>query len=153
MSTTTTRRRTPKTAPALHIPLSVLASIPERLRVLAETLKICAQATNAEHKEFRAKHEPVRKAYNDANGSANNAVNSFAALALHVKFKSEKDAMEAAQEAQALTSAIYKASGNIHNDDAFKSTFGDAATTQATLTALADCADRIRAAVSPFGYN
>lgn len=152
---TSVRRRSPhKTASALFIPLAVLASIPERLRVLAETIKICAAHTDAGYDQFRVHYFlPVRDAFESANGAANQAVNAFAVLETLAVSKSEKGAVEAALEAQALTTAIYKASGNIHNDSLFKATFSDASTTDATVKALYDCADKIRAAVAPFGYN
>lgn len=141
--------RAPKIDPALRIPLTVLAAIPEKLRTLGETMKVAAAASDA---EFRKPHNAVREAYDDANGSSNNAVNAFGVLQYLVTNKHLTAVVDAARDAQALTSAIYKSSGNIHNDDCFKRTFRDVATLEATLAALRDCGDKIRAAVKVFGY-
>jgi hypothetical protein len=153
-NTTTARRSTANVeAPtALRIPLSVLATLPEKLRTLAETIKIAAKLCDADYETFRNVHGPASKAYTAANGTANCAVNSFAKLNHLVNTLELQAADNQARAAAALTSAIYNSSGNIHNDDCFKATYKDAATVEATIAALHECGDNIRAALRPFGY-
>ncbi len=146
---TTRRNRRAKVHSSVRIPLSVLASLPEKLRVLAESIKI---ASGCRPDDFKMRHTATRTAYDDANGSANNAVNSFGVLESLITTAPVKAAVQMAREAQSLTSAIYKATGNIHNDDNFRDTFKDQATVDATVTALHECGDAIRAIVRPFGY-
>lgn len=135
---------------ALHIPVSVLAQMPEKLRLLGETIKACSKCVGAGYQEFRDAHNPVRKAYDDANGTANCIVNAIAELGAG---KSDlEDVVSAAQSAKRLTSAIYKVCGNIHNDDCFKTTFNDASTVNATVAALGACGDEIRQTLRRYGY-
>lgn len=154
INTTSTRRRSGRAkAPlALRIPLTVLATMPEKLRILAETLKVAAAACGSSSEDFRKAHDPVRNAFDEANSTANCAVNSFGELAYLINTTPLQEAKNAAKIARALTSAIYKAAGNIHNNDAFKGMFSDVATLDATVAALHDCGDQVRTAVRPFGY-
>lgn len=135
---------------ALHIPVSVLAQMPEKLRVLGQSIKNCSNYVGAGYQEFRDAHSPVRKAYDDANGTANCIVNAIAELA--GDSEELKDVVAAAHSAKRLTSAIYKVCGNIHNDDCFKTTFADVDTVNATVAALGACGDEIRQTLRRYGY-
>jgi hypothetical protein len=136
---------------ALHIPVSVLAQMPEKLRVLAQAVKTCSKVVGGSCDAFREAHKPVREAYSDANGTANCIVNAFNEL-VALNGDQVKVVVTAAKSAKQLTSAIYNVCGNIHNDDCFKTTFHDKATVDATVTALNACGDEIRAALRQFGY-
>ncbi len=136
---------------ALHIPVSVLAQMPEKLRLLGVTIRACSKVVGASRDKFREGHEPVREAYNDANGTANCIVNAIAELSAQ-ESPEMAPVIKSARAAQALTSSIYKVCGNIHNDDCFKTTFGDVATVNATVNALGACGDEIRETLRKFGY-
>lgn len=135
---------------ALEIPLALLATMPERIRVFAETLRIASKAINTG--EFSDQHRGLRDAYDNANDKANHIVNAFDALSCLVDGNEEVDAaIAAASSVKNLLTAIYKASGNIHNDGCFQRTFSDAAVLDATMNALRVCADEIREALAPVG--
>ncbi len=152
---TKTKTTTPPTIvalpPALHIPVSILAQMPEKLRMLGVTIQACSKVVDGSYEEFREAHKPVRTAYDDANGTANCIVNAIGELSAVVT-PEITDAITSARSARALTNAIYKACGNIHNDDCFKTTFGDLATVNATVNALGACGDEIRESLRKFGY-
>jgi ABC-type transporter Mla subunit MlaD len=154
MTSTTKARRTTKSTKvpaALHIPLAVLAQMPEKLRLLGETIKAASKTIKGTNEEFRAAHNKVRSAYDDANGTANCVVNSLEQLGELVTAELSA-VVKGARAARNLTGAIYKVSSNIHNDDCFKRTFDDLVTVEATVAALNGCGDEIRAAIRKFGY-
>ena len=136
---------------ALHIPVSVLSQMPEKLRLLGVTINACSKVIGGSPHEFRATHNPVREAYDDANGTANCIVNAIGELSA-LDNADMKTIVAAANSAKRLTSAVYKVCGNIHNDGCFKTTFADVATVNATVAALNACGDEIRAALRQFGY-
>lgn len=142
--------KTVKIPTAMHIPVSVLAQMPEKLRVLGETMKVASKAIKKD--DFRSVHQKARDAYNDANGTANCIVNAIDALNHCSEVNLLEDVIQSAKNAQALTSSIYKVCGNIHNDDCFKTTFNDVGTLEAVVSALNECGDEIRATVRKFGY-
>lgn len=144
--------KTVKIPTALHIPVSVLAQMPEKLRILAETMKAASKAIKADDSAFRQAHSKARTAFDDANGTANNICNSFDTLEKRLETDLIADAIKSAVMARSLTSAIYKVSGNFHNTECFQTTFEDVATLDAIVSALNECGDEIRAAVRKFGY-
>lgn len=151
MTKTTTPPTIAELPAALHIPVSVLAQMPEKLRKLGVTIQACSKVVGAPREKFRENHEPVRAAYDDANGTANCIVNAIAELSA-LESPELASVVASARSARALTSSIYKVCGNIHNDDCFKTTFGDVATVNATVNALGACGDEIRETLRKFGY-
>lgn len=153
MTTTSAQRGTEtiKIPTALHIPVAVLAQMPEKLRLLGSAIKVTSATINGSRDDFRHAHDKVRSAYNDANGTANCIVNAIEQLNTS-DCQEMEGVVKAANAARNLTSALYKVSGNIHNDDCFKTTFNDLATVEATVAALGECGDEIRATVRKFGY-
>ena len=142
--------KTVKIPTAMHIPVSVLAQMPEKLRVLGETMKAASKAIKKD--DFRSVHEKARDAFDDANDTANCIVNTIDVLSQRLDVSLLDDVVKSAKFAQAMTSSIYKVCGNIHNDGCFKKTFNDVGTMEAVVSALNECGDEIRATVRKFGY-
>jgi len=135
--------------PAQRIPLAVLATLPEKLRLLAEATKDAASASS---KDFDAMHMAARRAFDAASSAANCSVNTFDELSALVEKQEVRDAWTEANRAQRLITAIYKAAGNFHGSHCFKTTFGVPTTLDATVAALHECANTVTVVVRPFGY-
>jgi hypothetical protein len=154
MTTTSTARRSTKPTKlpaALRIPVAVLAQMPEKLRLLGETLRAASKTIKGSDEDFSQAYDKVSHAFVDANDTANCIVEAFAQLG-ELATEDLSCVVKAANAAHNLTSAIYKVCGNIYSDDCFKNTFDDEATVKATIAALSDCSGEIRAMVRRYSY-
>ncbi|MDP3506884.1 MAG: hypothetical protein Q8T09_02750 [Candidatus Melainabacteria bacterium] len=136
---------------AMHIPVSVLAQMPEKLRLLAAAIKACSKSIDGDDDEFDKAHCSVSRDYYNANSAAKRIIDAITELSA-LKSEEITDILAAANSAKQLTGAIHKICGNIHNDDCFMTTFNDTATVNATVAALNHCGDEIRTAIRKFGY-
>ncbi len=159
---TSNRRRNHKTniAPALRIPLAVTSTIPGHLRNLVYTLTDFSKAIEFDgtaagsHPYLSSKHHALRSALSDVKLAAGMASGAFATLMHPVK--NDKHPVEAVQrevrEVHKLISAISEASGGIDCLANSKWTFKNRVTTDACLQAINFTANKLQAAVKPFGY-
>lgn len=146
-----------KSSPAPLIPMTVLASVPERLEILADAIDGCLKdykrsKTATELDEVPVdSHVNVIGSFEDVKGNVSRAVDSFSALRTHVFSAGEQTAFTSAEEALALINTIDAASGDLYLRSGILSLCQQPKTIKAIKEALYDCAAQIRSAIDPFG--
>ncbi|MBA4234006.1 MAG: hypothetical protein C0465_25880 [Ralstonia sp.] len=134
-----------------HIPLSVLAQMPEQLRVLGEAIRHSSEAMSEGYITSVKAYGLAVSAYVDANNTLNGIFDALVELELE-NSEPLKDVFSALRSARRLMGAIHKICGNFQDSRRFMVAFASQATVDATVGALTNCGNEIRLSVGKFGY-
>ncbi len=140
----------------LHIPASVLARVPEKLRLVREALRVFFKGGLAHPQENDPAFATLVRAIEDAGDIVDRIIKTAAALDCEVGrfvFSRQKaEILRAANSARQVLESIDSICGNFRDYPAFKETFADAATVCAVVNALDACREEIGAALCAYGY-
>lgn len=135
--------------PFVLVAASVLAQLPEKMRVLADAIRAASAAIGTD--KFNGAHDQAKEAYSTVNNLANHSWNALDPVI--VRGDPETVLLERiCLGTQKRVEAIYKATGNFFNRNNFEETFSDIGTVEAVADALAECGDEIRTIVRKYGF-
>jgi hypothetical protein len=145
---------------ALHLPVRVLAQLPEKLTELGIAIAGSASLIPRSQEEeeriasFTKAHTSVAVAYDDANDTAKGIVDALSEITGTVTgtVVIAEEIYQAATSAKTLTSVIGKVCVDIHQAQRFRSIFSDQGTVNATVAALCAHAEEISTTLKKFVY-
>ncbi len=140
----------------LHIPVSVLARVPEKLRLVREAIRVFFKGGLAHSQENDPAFTTIVLAIEDASYCRKCIIKTATALDSDVgrfTFSRQKaEILRAANSARQVLESIDSICGNFRYYPAFKETFEDAATVCAVVNALDASREEIRSVLSAYGY-